>query len=78
VGDALFSGSSHYRWHWSLYGCSAGAGHAKGGKGHRLWGNIFFRCMAIVAVTALVMAAYRPILFLALVAIFSFYAAFTA
>ncbi len=51
---------------------------AKGGKAHRLWGNIYFRCMAIVASTALVMAAYRPILFLALVAIFSFYAAFTA
>ncbi|MGB6804530.1 MAG: hypothetical protein WBE31_19865 [Candidatus Sulfotelmatobacter sp.] len=51
---------------------------AKGGKAHRLWGNIYFRCMAVVASTALVMAAYRPILFLALVAIFSFYAAFTA
>ncbi len=51
---------------------------AKGGKAHRLWGNIYFRCMAIVASTALVMAAYRPILFLALVAIFSFHAAFTA
>ena len=51
---------------------------AKGGKAHRRWGTIYFRCMAIVAFTALVMAAYRPILFLALVAIFSFYAAFTA
>ncbi|MGH9741334.1 MAG: hypothetical protein ACRD51_03180 [Candidatus Acidiferrum sp.] len=51
---------------------------AKGGKAHRLWGKIYFWCMAVVASTALVLAAYRPILFLALVAIFSFYAAFTA
>ena len=51
---------------------------AKGGKAHRLWGKIYFWCMAIVACTALVMAAYRPILFLALVAIFSFYSAFVA
>jgi hypothetical protein len=34
--------------------------------------------MTVVAFTALIMAAYRPILFLALVAIFSFYAAFAA
>ncbi len=51
---------------------------AKGGKAHRLCGKIYFWCMALVGLTALVMAAYRPILFLALVAIFSFYAAFTA
>ncbi|MFZ0703949.1 MAG: hypothetical protein WAM80_19070 [Candidatus Acidiferrales bacterium] len=51
---------------------------AKGGKAHRLWGKVYFWCMATVACTALVMAAYRPILFLALVAIFSFYAAFAA
>lgn len=51
---------------------------AKGGKAHRLWGKIYFWCMTVVAGTALVMALYRPILFLALVAIFSFYAAFTA
>jgi uncharacterized membrane protein len=51
---------------------------AKGGKAHRRWGKIYFWCMTVVAFTALVMAAYRPILFLALVAIFSFYAAFTA
>src|SRR5580698_11530883 len=49
---------------------------AKGGKAHRLWGKIYFWCMTVVAVTALVMAVYLPILFLALVAIFSFYAAF--
>jgi len=49
---------------------------AKGGKAHRRWGKIYFWSMAVVAVTALVMAIYRPILFLALVAIFSFYSAF--
>jgi len=45
---------------------------AKGGKAHRRWGKIYFWAMAVVAVTAMVMAIYRPILFLALVAIFSF------
>ncbi len=50
----------------------------KGGKDHRRWGKIYFWCMAVVASTALVMSVYRPILFLALVAIFSFYAAFAA
>jgi hypothetical protein len=49
---------------------------AKGGKAHRRWGKIYFWAMAVVAFTALVMAIYRPILFLALVAIFSFYSAF--
>jgi hypothetical protein len=51
---------------------------AKGGKAHRLWGKIYFWCMTVVAVTALVMALYLPILFLALVAVFSFYSAFAA
>jgi hypothetical protein len=51
---------------------------AKGGKAHRLWGKIYFWCMTVVAVTALTMALYRPILFLALVAVFSFYSAFVA
>jgi hypothetical protein len=51
---------------------------AKGGKAHRMWGRIYFWCMTIVAFTALVMATYRPVLFLALVAIFSFYASFSA
>ncbi|HLH34795.1 MAG TPA: hypothetical protein VKX41_08980 [Alloacidobacterium sp.] len=50
---------------------------AKGGKAHRRWGKIYFWSMAVVTFTALVMAIYRPILFLALVAIFSFYFAFT-
>jgi len=51
---------------------------AKGGNAHRLWGKIYFWCMTVVAFTALVMAAYLPVLFLALVAIFSFYTAFSA
>ena len=51
---------------------------AKGGKAHRQWGKIYFWCMAVVASTALIMSIYRPILFLALVAIFSFYSAFVA
>ncbi len=49
---------------------------AKGGKAHRRWGIIYFWAMAVVALTALVMAIYRPVLFLALVAIVSFYSAF--
>ena len=48
----------------------------KGGLAHRRWGKIYFWMMAAVAITAMVMAIYRPIIFLALVAIFSFYFAF--
>jgi uncharacterized membrane protein len=51
---------------------------AKGGKAHRRWGMIYVYAMAGVAVSAMVMALYRPLLFLALVAIFSFYNAFLA
>jgi uncharacterized membrane protein len=51
---------------------------AKGGPAHRRWGRIYFWAMAVVAATALVLAIYRPIVFLALVAVFSFYAAFSA
>lgn len=51
---------------------------AKGGRAHRRWGAIYFWCMAGVASTALIMAIWRPILFLALIAIFSFYTAFGA
>lgn len=48
----------------------------KGGLAHRRWGKIYFWSMAVVALTALVMSLYRPIYFLALVAVFSFYFAF--
>jgi uncharacterized membrane protein len=51
---------------------------AKGGPAHRRWGKVYFWAMAGVAVSAMAMAIYRPLLFLALVAIFSFYAAFSA
>jgi hypothetical protein len=51
---------------------------AKGGKQHRRWGMVFLWSMGVVAATALPMAIYRPVLFLALVAVFSFYACFSA
>ncbi len=49
----------------------------KGGKQHRRWGKVYFWMMAGVAATALVLGFYRPILFLALLAVFSFYLAFS-
>ena len=51
-------------------------GTAKGGRAHRRAGLLYLWCMGGVAATALPMALYRPVLFLALVAIFSFYVAF--
>ncbi len=50
---------------------------AKGGKQHRRWGMVYLWSMGVVAATALPMALYRPVLFLALVAVFSFYLAFS-
>jgi uncharacterized membrane protein len=50
---------------------------AKGGKAHRRWGMVYLWAMGVVAGTALPMALYRPVLFLALVAVFSFYAAWS-
>lgn len=50
---------------------------AKGGKQHRRWGMVYLWAMGLVAATALPMALFRPVLFLALVAVFSFYAAFS-
>ena len=50
---------------------------AKGGKQHKRWGMVYLWCMGGVAATALPMALYRPVLFLAMVAVFSFYAAFS-
>ncbi len=49
---------------------------AKGGATHKRWGMVYLWCMGGVAATALPMALYRPVLFLAMVAVFSFYAAF--
>ena len=51
---------------------------AKGGPAHRRWGKVYFWAMAVVAATAIALSIYRPILSLALVAVFSFYAAFAA
>jgi uncharacterized membrane protein len=50
---------------------------AKGGKQHKRWGMVYLWAMGGVAVTALPMALYRPVLFLAMVAVFSFYSAFS-
>jgi hypothetical protein len=49
----------------------------KGGKAHRSAGKFYFWSMAVVAVTAIALGILRPILFLALVAVFSFYSAFS-
>jgi hypothetical protein len=51
---------------------------AKGGKAHRRWGKVYFWAMAGVAATALVLSFALPIFFLAMVAVFSFYASFAA
>ena len=48
---------------------------AKGGKQHKRWGMVYLWAMGGVAITAIPMALYRPVLFLAMVAVFSFYAA---
>ena len=50
---------------------------AKGGPAHKRWGMVYLWAMGVVAATALPMALYLPVLFLALVAVFSFYAAFS-
>jgi hypothetical protein len=49
----------------------------KGSTWHKRWGKVYFLCIGLVAATALPMALYRPVLFLALVAILSFYLAFS-
>ena len=49
----------------------------KGGRAHRRWGKIYFWSMAVVASTAIMLALWRPQIFLALLAVFSFYLAFT-
>ena len=47
----------------------------KGSLAHRHWGKLYFWMMAVVAASAIYMAVYRPIVFLGLVAVFSFYSA---
>jgi hypothetical protein len=49
---------------------------AKGGRTHKRWGMVYLWCMGVVAATALPLAFFRPVRFLALVGVFSFYAAF--
>jgi uncharacterized membrane protein len=48
----------------------------KGGKTHRRWGKLYFWGMAVTAASAMVLALWRPVLFLAFIAVFSFYVAF--
>ena len=50
---------------------------SKGGLWHRRWGKLFFWAIAGVAITAVVMSLIRSGLFFLLVAVFSFYLAFT-
>jgi hypothetical protein len=49
----------------------------KGGENHRRWGKVFFWSMTSVALTAVIMAPMHNNLFLTLVAVFSFYLAFS-
>lgn len=50
---------------------------AKGGKQHKRWGMVYFWAMGVVAGTALPMALWRPVLFLALISVLSFYLTFS-
>jgi hypothetical protein len=49
----------------------------KGSRRHKRWGMAYFWSMAAVAGTALPMALFRPVLFLALIAVLSFYLTFS-
>jgi len=49
----------------------------KGGLAHRRWGKVYFWAMTVGTITALIVAAYRPNIFLLLIALFSFYLSFT-
>ena len=49
----------------------------KGGLWHRRWGKVYFWAMAIVSLSAVLLSVLRPQLFLPMVAVFSFYLAFT-
>jgi hypothetical protein len=49
---------------------------AKGGKQHKRWGMVYLWSMGVVAATAVPLAFFFPVRFLALVAVFSFYFAF--
>ncbi len=49
----------------------------KGGGTHRKWGKVYFWAMTVSVLSSLIVAAYRPNVFLLLIGIFSFYLAFT-
>lgn len=49
----------------------------KGGDTHRKWGKVYFWAMTFSVLSSLLVAAYRPNVFLFLIGIFSFYLAFT-
>lgn len=49
----------------------------KGGPAHRRWGKVYFWAMTVGTITALIVAAYRPNIFLLLIAVFSFYLSFS-
>src|SRR5262245_9673948 len=49
----------------------------KGGDTHRRWGKVYFWAMTVAALSSMVVAAYRPNLFLFLIGIFAFYLAFS-
>jgi hypothetical protein len=49
----------------------------KGGPTHRRWGKVYFWAMALVAATAAMLGLWRPNIFLTLLALFSFYMAFS-
>ena len=50
---------------------------AKGGPTHRWWGTLYYRAMVVVGFTAVVLGLARPNPFLTMVAVFSFYTAFS-
>jgi uncharacterized membrane protein len=50
---------------------------AKGGRQHRRWGRFYLWSMGVVACTALPMALFRPVLFLALLSVLAAYLAFS-
>ena len=49
----------------------------KGGTTHRTWGKLYYRAMVVVGLTAIVLGLARPNPFLTMVAVFSFYTAFS-
>lgn len=49
----------------------------KGAARHRRWGKIYFWTMTMLAASALAMALYRPTLFLAIIAVLTYYLVFS-